>query len=135
MTDDDFLAAVARQGFAAHEFRHPDHLRLAYLAVRRHGAVTAETVVGDAIRALAHAHGHAAKYNDTLSRAWVRVVALAMSRHRGASFEDLLSAHPQLLDKHLLLEHYTRSALFGPRARVEWVPPDVLPIPAVAGAV
>jgi hypothetical protein len=132
MTDDEFLATFERAGFGAHEFRHRDHLRMAYLYVQRLGAATAEERVCAGVLHLATAHGHIAKYNDTLSRAWVRVVALAMAATHGASFEELLAAHPHLLDKHLLLAHWSRTVLFGPGARAGWVAPDRLPIPAVA---
>jgi hypothetical protein len=130
--DDEFLAAVDRCDLRPHQFPHRAHLRLAYLSVRHHGAAGGEAHVCNAIRRLATAHGHAAKYNATLSRAWVRVVAHAMAGHRGLSFEALLAAHPQLLDKHLLLAHYTRPALFGPTARGGWVEPDLLPLPTAA---
>ena len=130
--DDAFLAALDRCELGAHEFPHRAHLRLAYLSVRHHGRAGGEAHVCNAIRRLATAHGHDAKYNDTLSRAWVRVVAHAMSRHPGMSLDDLLAAHPQLLDKHLLLAHWTRTALFGPEARAAWVEPDLGPLPAAA---
>ena len=132
LSDEEFLAALDRCEFGAHEFPHRAHLRLAYLSVQRHGAAAGEVHVCNAIRRLAASHGHEAKYNATLSRAWVRVVALAMARHRGAPFDDLLAAHPQLLDKNLLLAHYSRTTLFGPLARRGWVEPDLLPLPAAA---
>lgn len=130
--DEEFLAALDRCEFGAHEFPHRAHLRLAYLSVRHHGAAGGEAHVCSAIRRLAAAHGQEAKYNATLSRAWVRVVAHAMARHRDAGFDALLAAHPQLLDKHLLLAHYSRAALFGPQARAGWVEPDLLALPAAA---
>ena len=48
-----------------------------------------------------------------------------MSHHPAARFGELL-------DKHLLLAHYSRNVLLGPQARHEWVAPDRLPIPAMA---
>ena len=130
--DDDFLATVDRAGFGPHDFPHRAHLRLAYLCLQRYSPTAAEHRVCAAIRNLAAAHGHAAKYNATLSRAWVQVVALAMQHTPTATFDELLDAHPNLLDKHLLLAHYTRAVLFGPQARSGWVAPDVRPIPALA---
>src|SRR5258706_2937312 len=121
MDDDDFLATFERGGFTAHEFRHRDHLRMAYLYLQRHAPQQATERACGGIKPLAAAHGHAYKYNATLSRAWVHVVALAMAQHPGASFDALVTAHPRLLDKHLLLAHYTRAALFGPQARERWV--------------
>jgi len=132
LSDDEFLAAVDRCAFGPHDFPHRAHLRLAYLSVRHHGAGGGEAHVCSAIRRLAESHGHAARYNATLSRAWVRVVAHVMAQHRGAGFDELLALHPRLLDKHLLLAHYTRAALFGPEARAGWVAPDLLPLPVTA---
>ena len=131
LPDDEFLAGFERADFAAHEFPHRAHLRMAYLYVRRLGATAAADRVAAGILHLAATHGHRAKYNETLSRAWVQVVALAMERTEAESFDALLAAHPALLDKHLLLAHYSRSVLFGPQARERWVAPDLVPIPAV----
>jgi hypothetical protein len=131
LSDDAFLARFERAGFAAHEFPHRAHLRMAYLYVRRLGPVAAADRVAAGILHLATAHGHRARYNETLSRAWVQVVALAMQRTGAESFEALLAAHPALLDKHLLLAHYSRGLLYGPQAREQWVAPDLVPIPAV----
>ena len=38
LPDDEFLRAFFGLTLANSEFRHRDHLRLAWLAVRRHGA-------------------------------------------------------------------------------------------------
>lgn len=130
LDDDEFLAALDRCEFGPHEFPHRAHLRLAHVSVRHHRAAGGEAHVCNAIRRLAAAHGHASKYNATLSRAWVRVVAHCMAARPGLDFDALLAAHPFLLDKHILLTHYSRATLFGPQARESWVEPDLLPLPA-----
>jgi hypothetical protein len=132
LPDDEFLATFERAGFGPHEFHHRDHLRMAHLYVQRFGLAAATERACAGIRALAAAHGHADKYHATLSQAWVRVVALAMQHTPQGTFDELLAAHPRLLDKNLLLSHYSRTVLFGPRARDHWVAPDRRPIPAVA---
>ena len=132
MDDNEFLATFERGGFSAHEFRHRDHLRMAHLYLQRHAPRDATERACAGIQRLAATHGHAYKYNATLSRAWVHVVALAMAQHPGATFDTLITEHPQLLDKHLLLTHYTRTTLFGPQARQRWVAPDLLPLPELA---
>lgn len=130
LPDDEFLATFERGGFSAAEFRHRAHLRMAYLYVHRHGAGAAADRAAAGIRRLAAAHGHTALYHDTLTRTWVQVVALAMSRTRASSFDELTAAHPTLLDKNLLLGHWSHALLFSPGARARWVDPDLLPIPA-----
>jgi hypothetical protein len=131
MDDDDFLATFERAGFGAHEFRHREHLRMACLYVQRYGAEAAVAKACDGIRHLAAAHGHTTLYHDTLTRAWVRVVALAMARSGARSFDELISTHPALLDRDLLLHHWSRDLLFSPGARSTWTEPDLAPLPAL----
>ena len=52
-----------------------------------------------------------------------------MAQHSGGSFDDLLAAHPRLLDTDSLLAHYSRDVLFSEPARAGWVGPDRHPIP------
>jgi hypothetical protein len=51
--DDEFLHAFFGLTLANSEFRHRDHLRLAWMAVRRHGPRAAEDVVVGGIRRFA----------------------------------------------------------------------------------
>ena len=50
LPDDEFLRAFFGLTLPNSEFRHRDHLRLAWLAVRSHGAAAAEDVVTAGIR-------------------------------------------------------------------------------------
>ena len=111
------------------EFRHRDHLRLAWLAVRN--AEQPVEVVGRAIRRYAEAHGAAAKYHETITAFWVRLVAHTVSeRPHIESFESFLDAFPLLLDKHLMSHHWSDHALWSDEARAAWVEPDLQPLPA-----
>ncbi len=136
LDDDDaaFLARFEGAGFGAHEFPHRAHLRTAWLYVRRDGPEAAAEAVVAGIRRVAAAHGHPERYHDTITRAWVRVVALAAVRTGASTFDGLLAAHPELLDKRLLLRHYSAGVLGSPAARAGWVPPDLHPIPGPAAA-
>jgi hypothetical protein len=82
------------------------NLRLAWIYIRQSDPDTAADRAGASIRRYARRHGVGDRYHDTLSRAWVRIVALAMTETAGAAgFEDLLAARPHLLDKRLPLKH------------------------------
>jgi hypothetical protein len=52
-----------------------------------------------------------------------------MAHSASGSFSSFIDENPRLLDKHLLLEHYTADTLMSPRARAGWVTPDLRPIP------
>jgi hypothetical protein len=126
MTDDEFLHAFFSLTLPHSAFRHRDHLRLAWLVARRHGAQAAPGIVSAGIRRYAGAHGHAPAYHETLTRFWTGVAA----HHAGADdFDQLLADHPMLLDRGLPLRHWSREALFSAGARADWRAPDVLPLP------
>jgi hypothetical protein len=128
--DDEFLHAFFALTLANSEFRHRDHLRLAWLAVRRHGAGAAEDVVTSGIQRFAQHHSHGPAYHDTMTRFWVRLVAHAVSgRPEIEDFDEFLATYPLLLDKNTPLRHWSRDAMFSPDARAEWCEPDLAGLP------
>jgi hypothetical protein len=128
--DDEFLRAFFSVSLPNSEFRHRDHLRLAWLAIRRHGAGAAEEVVTAGIQRFAEHHGHAQAYHDTMTRFWVRLVAHAVSdRPEIVDFEEFLAVYPLLLNKNAPLEHWSRDAMFGTEARAAWLEPDLVGLP------
>jgi hypothetical protein len=130
LSDDDFLSAFFSLSLPNSEFHHRDHLRLAWLAVRRHGGEVAEEVVTRGILRFAEHNRHAALYHDTMTRFWVRLVAHAVgARPEIDGFEAFLEAHPLLLDKAVFLRHWSKDAMFGAEARAGWRAPDLVPLP------
>jgi len=129
LPDDEFLRAFFGLTLANSEFHHRDHLRLAWLAVRRHGQDVAEEVVSKGIRRFAENQG-SALYHDTMTRFWVRLVAHAVAdRPEIVEFEEFLSAYPLLLKKQLFLRHWSRAAMFTHEARAGWREPDLAGLP------
>lgn len=130
LSNDEFLRAFFSAELANSNFHHRDHLRLAWLVVRRHGLVEAENRVTAGIRHFAAVNGHAARYHDTMTRFWVRLVAHAVAnRPEIEDFEAFLEAYPMLLDPTLPFRHWRREAMFTPESRAEWREPDLVPLP------
>jgi hypothetical protein len=130
MTDDEFLHAFLSLTLPHSGFRHRDHVRIAWLAVRRHGAAAAETVVADAIRRFAAANGHGERFHQTLTSFWVRLVAHAAAGAPDAdTFDRFVARYPLVLDSQAPLRHWTRAVLFGAGARRSWQEPDVAALP------
>jgi hypothetical protein len=116
------LAEIVPPGGA---FRHREHIHLAYLAVRRHGADRAADKVSGWIRHLAAYQRAPQKFNVTVTRAWTEIVAHHMAATPpGTDFASFAERYPTLLDKRLLTRHYTARALASPAARTGWVEPD-----------
>jgi hypothetical protein len=130
--DEEFLTAFEAGKIANHDFHHRDHLRLAWIQIRRLGVHRASDAVTAAIRQFAAHHGHADRYNDTMTRFWLHVVSFGIRRHPNLTFDELLAAEPHLLDKTLPFKHWSRERLTGEEAKRRWMDPDVLEMPAAS---
>src|SRR5579864_8100124 len=128
--DEAFRRSFERCEIPNDAFRHREHLRLAWICLRESDLDAAAHRVGESIRRYAKHHGAGRKYHETLSRAWVRIVALARAETPGAEgFDELVAARPHLLDKKLPLRHYSPGRLWNDAARDVWVEPDLRPFP------
>jgi hypothetical protein len=112
------------------QFRHRQHISLAYYAVRRYGMPDAIGKICTWIRHIAAYERAPQKYHHTVSRAWVELVAHHVAGDPGcADFDVFADRNPALLDKRLLSKHYRSSTLAADPARRGWVEPDLLPFP------
>jgi hypothetical protein len=124
MTDEEFLNAF--NNTTLEPFHHRDHLRVTFLYLRRFGEQETQARLGPAILRYATARNGAEKYHQTITIAWIRLVAAASA---GAEdFDAMLAAHPELLEKTLLERYYSPAVLGSPEARATWVEPDREPL-------
>jgi hypothetical protein len=128
--DEQFLATFEAGKIANQDFHHRDHLRLAWIQIRRLGPEGAAQAVAGAIRNFAAHHGHADRYHETMTLFWVRVVGMGINRHPGLAFDDLLAAEPHLLEKNLPFRHWSRERMGSDEAKRQWTEPDVRLMPA-----
>jgi len=127
MTDDAFLADFEATSLPS--FEHRDHLRMAYAYARRGGVAHSVARAREGLRRLTAAAGVPDRYHDTLTTAWARVIAHHAVQSRERGFDAFLAAHPRLLERDLLLAHYSRDRLSSPAARAAFVEPDLVPLP------
>jgi hypothetical protein len=111
-------------------FGHREHLRLAWILIGRHGLDAATPEIERRLRGMAAAHGMPERYNRTLTRFWVRLVAHVSERRPAAAFADFLDAEAWLLDPGLARRHYSAELLSSGEASAEWVDPDLSALPA-----
>ena len=115
------------------QFRHRQHINLAFLAVRRYGMPEARARICDWIQRIAAYERAPQKYHHTVSRAWVEIVAHHVDADPDcADFGTFARRNPALLDKRLLRTHYRSSTLAADPARRGWVEPDLVPFPWAA---
>lgn len=112
-------------------FRHYDHVRLAWIFLREAELAPAtERMVATLQRFGLHHRGDLSRYHDTLTRAFMHLVAAHIRMTPGIeSFDEFASHHPDLLNKNALLHFYSDALLNGDRARREWVEPDLRALP------
>lgn len=129
--DRQFRADFGAGRIAPEAFNHRAHVRLAYVLLAEHDADTAIELMREALQAfLAHHSIPAARYHETLTRAWILAVYHFMARSPGAESADaFIDSNPRLLDAKIMLTHYSAELLFGPEARAGYVEPDIDPIP------
>ena len=129
MTDDEFLAAF--EACTLEEFHHRDHVKVAYLYLRRHSLDDAISKVRTGLQALAAAWGAPVDdlekgYHETMTQAWVRLVHLTLNVCGVAESADAFcDQQPQLMQKTRLELFYSRERLMTWEAKREFVEPDL----------
>lgn len=129
LSDEEFLKAFHACTLPNLQFRHADHLRLAWLHVHRSGLREALKLVREGIRHFAEHHGAGQLYHETITTAWVRLIAT----HHEATFDEFLRENDSRLTSALLHRFWTPELLASETARRRWVPPDRMSLPLLPG--
>ncbi len=129
MNDEEFLTAF--EACKLEEFHHRDHIKVAYLYLRRHPLDDAIIKVRTGLRALAVAWSAPVDdlekgYHETMTQAWVRLVHLTLAECGPAESGDVFcDQQPQLMQKTRLELFYSRERLMTWEAKQEFVEPDL----------
>ena len=129
MTDEQFTRAFERGEIPPADFDHRAHVRVAWVYLREAESLEAATArMRGAIQRFAAAANAAQKYHETITVLWMRLLAAAAAAVRQpCELADLLAARPELADKDLPLQYYSRERLFSDAARRGWIEPSELP--------
>ncbi len=130
LDDDALLNAFLATTISAKDFHHSEHVRVVWKLITTVGQDSARERFGAALVRLAQAHGADQLYHETLTRAWVELIAAAVLQTPAArTSEEFLAANPALLDRSILDRFYSPELLASEAARQGWITPDRLPIP------
>jgi hypothetical protein len=121
------LAAFVRGQRDPRGFPHREHVRLAVAMLSRCDFVTSVQQYSQGLRIMTARAGRPEAFNQTLTIAFLALIAERMSECPDAGFEELVSACPELLDKACLGLWYSRGRLESPAARDGFLLPDRLP--------
>lgn len=132
MDDQTFLQAFEDGTLSPSEFSHRGHIRMAWLYLRKYGWDDGVVHIRSGIQQFAARLGATGKYHETITIFWARVVHhMINDQPQIDSFEEFLATYPQILDSHLIQQHYSADLLRSPVARQQWVEPDLVLLPAL----
>lgn len=104
-------------------FTHQEHVRMAFELLRRHDFPQAACLYSGALKRLTLRAGRPEVFHQTVTIAFLSLIAEAMAPDAHASFPDWLRAHPELLDRSVLTRWYRPGRLASPLARATFVLP------------
>ena len=112
----------------ADQFHHPQHVQVAWLFVREHGMPAALGEFSGAIRRFADAKGATGLYHETITWAFLLLIADRQARRPADTWAEFEAANPDLLTwKPSILErYYSKELLASDLARRTFLMPDRL---------
>ena len=118
MTDREFLTALEHCELAPEAFTHAAHVRAGYLYLCAGGFDSALGRMRCAVKRYAAHLGKADKYHETITVAYLALIHQRLSEGGDAGdWMSFMERNPELLDRDLLLRHYSRSELGSDLAR------------------
>jgi hypothetical protein len=135
MTDAELVAALENGSLPESEFRHRNHVRVAYIYLR--GLTFPEAIerMSGALRSYATAKGKQNLYHETITIAFLALINERIARNGdGGGWEGFAAANPDLLDKRFLSHYYRRETLGSPVARKVFVLGEFSPTPYASDA-
>jgi hypothetical protein len=104
---------------------------MAWLYLRSEGWEEGYRKISQGLRQMAIAHRVPDKYHETITRFWALLVYHALQQSLDITdFANFADQFPQLFESRLLSAHYGPEVIKDPQARVAWVEPDLIPMPA-----
>jgi hypothetical protein len=97
LPDDELANRWESQALGGSGITHIDHVRVAWVLHRRHGAVEAEERLVRGTRKGCDHYGVREKFDEPLTRRWARAVSSAIAdAPKSESFQDFIARNPEL---------------------------------------
>ena len=112
MNDRDFVAAIEGCAIAGSDFRHADHIRLAWIYLREHPLIEAIDRLTTSLKRFAAHHGAPEKYHETITWAYLLLIHERLQRGgASATWDEFRAANADLFAwKPSILERYYATA-------------------------
>ena len=142
MLDDELINQFESCTLPFDQWTHRAHIKVAYLYVRDYPLDEAIKKMRCGIKAFNATNkvpeGPTTGYNETTTVAFMHLIA-AVNTAYSSTFptpdaDSFCDTHPQLLCKHILRLFYSPERRSDPNSKIEFVEPDLCPLPAVIRA-
>ena len=126
LSDADLLARFEDTTLPTEAFPHAQHVRVAWMFVRQFGMPDALDRFSEALKRFAVAKGKPDLYHQTITWAYLLIIAERLARSTAATWDAFAAANPDLLTwkPSLLDRYYTTETLWSDFARHTFVMPD-----------
>ena len=119
------LQRFVRGEIRAADFPHREHVRMAFEMLRQHDFAESVLHYSRTLRAMASRAGKPQAFNQTITVAFLAVIAQRMAAAPpGADFAHFAADNPDLFDRALLARWYRPEQLASPLASRAFVLPD-----------
>ena len=110
----------------AADFPHREHVRMAFEMLSRHDFAESVLHYSHTLRSMAAAAGRPEAFNQTITVAFLAVIAQRMGDAAGVDFAGFAELNPDLFERSLLRRWYRPEQLASPLARGSFLLPDPL---------
>jgi hypothetical protein len=123
MTDEELLEQFESALLPGDRFHHAEHVRVAFLYLRRYPLLEALHKFSDSLRRFAVANGKPDRYHETITWAYMFVVHERMQQE---TWEMFSRSNADLLDwrNSILKKYYREETLASEKAKRQFVMPD-----------
>ncbi|MEP6782378.1 MAG: hypothetical protein ABI983_01840 [Acidobacteriota bacterium] len=123
----DLLERFVDTTLPANQFHHHQHVQVAWLFVRRHGMPAALAEFSAAIKRFADAKGATGLYHETITWAFLLLIAERQARNPVNSWDAFAAANADLLtwQPSVLERYYSKELLASALAKRTFLMPDL----------
>jgi hypothetical protein len=125
LSDGEFIQAFEATTLPVSQFDHAAHVRVGWWYLRECPLGEAIDRFRSSLRAFADAAGATGKYHETVTVAWMLLIAERVAASPELDWTAFSERHPELFAKpSLLTRYYSSATLDSDRARLTFVMPD-----------
>ena len=139
MDDKDFLKSFEDLSLPFSQWTHRAHVKVAFLYLRDHPFNEALLRMRKGIKAYNAANkvveSATSGYNETTTHAFLHLIAATLAAYGEAmptpTADAFCDTHPQLMSRNVLRLFYSPQRRMDPRAKTEFVEPDLASLPRI----